>query len=576
MVPDCCRSGARLGPPLLPLAMGAFLPAVPLSALLALLISPPPFAAAAAPPPWPTAFGPPSGSAQGLVAGALGPALRARALAAPGYAPAASLLLPAAGVALVVAQRLADGNYSLLALNTAAALASSSSSSSSAPLWAAPLLMPDSFPGPYASPCGPQAAALDACGAAFVAMSCGPEPLSLMNYVFAVDTSSGAARWSSRFDGTGGFAALLPSSDCALLLTTSASRDGPAQVAVLAAANGSQVSSFGSFGYADLQPAQAVFTLSAPAAAVAAGAAATAAAANDADADANADAAPAGGDTLFLANDPSWPYAAAFGGVGDTPAPAQQLFATHGPAGAGVNMHKARRVPPVALGAGAGASVLVAFDAPWFAAAGAHIVVQRLAARTGAVVWEARLPASAPNSTVTALATSSARGAVLVAVEYDARNASDLFSLDAASGAPLGAACSFSAAGAGGGAATSTVQRGLVVDDLAAGGAVASALVLGLVLPAPVPGSGGHDGRYFEGAANCTSLEIVQVRVGSCDVVGRAPLLGADALPFATPWYVPSAGGLLPYEWPALALGPSAGQTTVLVPGVGVLVVESA
>ena len=502
----------------------------------------------AAAPLWPTAVGPPSSSSLGSAAGPTAP-LSARFLNgssggaswAEDYEVASGgPLLLRATEALFFGRVRADGNFSLLSVSIA----------SGALVFAAPLLVPDSLPGPYSSSCGPLGAALDACGAAYAALGCGPEPLSLMNYIFALDAATGAQRWRARFDGTGGFAALAPSSSCRALFSTGGSRDGPEQVLTLAAADGTTLGAFspGEGPWVGLNAQQLAFSV-----------------------------APGQGrdDTLVAANAPTSPFVAAYSVAGDGAAGPDALrFNTTGPDGSGIkNFFNNHVVPPVVFDGGA--SVALAFDPPWDSAPGAAgFTVWSMPTAGGEPAWSAQLAASAANATMRALGASAKSGALVAHVEYDHAPSGEVFLLDSATGAPLLASpCLVSAPGA----PEATVLRGLVIDDLAEGGPTAALLALGWSRPVPPQGGSGPDGRYFQGQGNCTSLELVVLRVApgsSCAVVSRLELTALLPVSFPVPWVAENTAGLLPLAYPSLAI--ASGKYVVQVPGFAVLVVEGA
>lgn len=484
--------------------------------------------AAAAAAVWPTIFGPGTGDGTAPVPGPpLQPTAGWQAFDLGDGQPWAAVWRPwdglradAAGRTLLLAQLIAapSANFSVLAIDPA----------TGGLAWATPLDAPSS-----GYPCSPLAFALDAAGAAaYASVACGPEPLSMMNWLFRLDARTGAVAFRTSTDGTGSLTALLPTADGAHVVTTVGARDAPGALTLLDAATGAPVASGGA--NFSLFTSNAALALSAD------------------------------GGTLSVADAPEWPYAAAFdlapSGGGGAPG-LQQLWASGGPPGAGSGSYAlppaAPFVPPVVL---PGGDVVQAFSPRWGDPPGAF-TVWRVRPGDGSVVWATSIPIGAANASVTGLAAAPRAGLLWLSVQYDQDRFTTMFYLNATDGSRPAPGCAFTSPWG-----DSSLQRGLAVDEDAPGGPVGYAVLLG---GRPAAGLGTLPRINATFAAVVGSTATCGGGPACCGVVQVGWVTNASTP--QNPFLLPLTGAMFtPPAWPSLALGPAPGQLTALVPGRGV------
>ena len=491
---------------------------------------------------WPTQFGPAQGTGIGAVAGPeIYPLWEAEWFntSASAWSEEFTLLLnvlsDADGNVLVVAKSIYGSyNHSLLSLDSLTAKLR----------WSASLYVGDI----EQYQCGVLASVLDACGHAYASVACGPEPLSMNNYLFRIQLSDGSVDYKARYFGTGSYTSLLPSKDCSVLFTLFSSRDAPASIAALNASTSSAIVSFESptdpFA---LHADSATLTLS------------------------------NSGETLVIANDPSWPCAAAYdirGLLGSArssvaPSPPPQLWKTTGPAGQGFNNLVGRFIPPVIL---PDDSLVLAFDPPWNVP-GAFFIVQRINGMSGAVLWNSSVQIGTVNATITGLAASSVQGVVYFHVQYQGERTTTTFYLNVTDGSRVSPGCTWASP-----FGDPSIQRGIAVDDYASGAPVVYSLLMGFTSPPPAQGGGGA--WPFGASGNVTIATLIGTQAnctgGACcgsvktayitNNFGHGPLTP----PFVQP-VQQSTGPFSPLLWPSLLIGPKPGQLLVLVPGQGIV-----
>lgn len=500
------------------------------------------------PPPWPTAFGPTSGSSTSPVIGPKAGPLQCNFLNKTSnwtsryILTGAPLLLsrtPSPSV-IVIGQRISDMNYSLLSIDDV----------SGDLLFETVMLVPDSYS------CGISSAVLDPCGLrAFVALGCGPEPLNLNNYIVAVNLKDGSIAWNINSFGTGAFATLISSSTCESIFSTSGDRDSILSVVRLSADTGSTIESFpGSTTlFSGLEASSAVFSLS--------------------------PSSSAGIDSLVLANEPSHPFTALYNVVSSTESSPKALLLnmTVGPGGM-KDYHRYRYVPQPIISDSLGESVIASFDSEWNNVNGNFILWRYSRTSNAELQWECQIPTTFANATITALGYSAKTNTLLMHVEYFAKSA-EIFLVDALSGKVAPTKCVFDNNNKNYGISSastisSTILRGLVIDDEALDGPIAAFLDISYEL------SQEEDGKYYTGPHNVTSMFLTTIRIDvtspTCSILTRLNVLDIfDGATVQVPTDVPNTSGLLPHFWPSIALGPSAGEYTVYIPNAAVITITS-
>lgn len=444
-----------------------------------------------------------------------------------------------------------------------------SANASSSIQWLTPLANQDEFT------CGPLAAVLDTCGFAYFAIACGPEPLSLENYLYKLNVTTGDIVLNSTVFGTGALSTFIPSNDesCSMLYATYSERDAPSSLIVINATDGTYA--YTSFGSTTLLATQlASLSLSDDAGFLVAS--------NNAE-------APylAGFDTGVTAA-ARWPSQVDANKRGLAALPSVTiptgLFSTTGPYGqhgsGQSNQDYIQWVPPVILGSAAdGTLSVVSVTDPQNGVNGSVNTVWKTFTN-GTVAWTANLTTGSSSATglVTAMAASTDAGVIFVSMDVPGSQTGQLFFIDAASGAVAGncpqtALCCNPAA-----------LRGMAVDNRGGGSAVVYLSVINYYAsnngpPYALNGTlaltyiAGYE--YTKGAPFKCSASSAMLTTSSTPMQGDGPWY----TPTSAPWYSVSTGGssfFTPPRWPTIAIGPANGMVTVLAPGAGIIQVCSA
>ena len=504
-------------------------------------------------PPWPTSYGPTAGTSTSPCIGPKAGSLQCRFLNSSNSwtsrytLTGAPLLLSATPSVLVIGQRISDQNYSLLSVD----------GKSGDLLFETAMVVTDSSPGPYSNACGISSAILDPCGTrAYVAIACGPEPLNLNNYIFAINLKDGLIAWNVSSFGTGAFATLVSSSSCLSIFSTTGSRDTPITGVRISTETGSIIESFSASlsPYSGLEASSAVFTLS--------------------------PSSSEGIDALVLANEPSHPFTSLYyvaSSAGSSPK-ADLINMTLGEGGI-KNFFQYRFVPQPLISDSLGDSVIASFDADWNNINGKLTLWRYARTNKAELQWESKVPTSYANATITAIGYSAKANSLLMHVEYYAKS-SEIFLVDALTGKVAPTKCAFDSSNqttsntSAVSSLSSTILRGLVIDDGAEGGPIAAFLDM------TYEHSQDENPRYYSGPQNVTSMFLTTLRIDltspTCSIITRLNLLeifhGAIV---QAPTDVPNTSGLLPHFWPSIALGPSNGEYTVYIPGAAVLTITS-
>ena len=419
------------------------------------------------------------------------------------YTPVASLLLSSSGALLLLLQS-TSSTFSLAQLPGAGD-----------PTWVV-LLAP---PLPLDYGCSPSSMVQDDCGAVFVSLSCGPEPLSTNNYLFGLTTATGAVFLNTSVFDTGWFSALAASPDCTTLATTSGAKGSPSGVVLVNATSGGVLATLPGSSYNLRNP---IFSL-----------------------------AYAADGSIAGCNNPAWPYCVGYGAGGASPWSASDP-------GGGRAYYSSLLVPAVRL---VGGGTITAVD-PVVSAPTPVVTVLQLSP-AGDRVWVAPV-SSCANATTVGLGLATSAGVVIVVWECPGAVVTGgvggapavIAALSLADGSVL-SSCSVTA-----GSGTTTTLRGLALDPT---GVTATAVLAGYI---PSPGS-----PWAQGTMTGAELVTVDFHAGVFTVVRRAPLSDGPGLPsggWVAPWWGGAMRGLTgPPSWPQVALRREG--AIVLLPGVGVL-----
>lgn len=512
-------------------------------------------------PMWQTQFGPSTSTGEGRVSGpnptSTIPLQAQWVLAPPNISVAIGPLIDAdANMIAVAYYNNITNNNQFLAV---------SANASSSVQWLTPLTNQDQ------SACGPLAAVLDTCGFAYFTIACGPEPLSLENYLYKLNVSTGEIVLSSTVFGTGALTTLIPSSDesCSVLYATESQRDAPGALIVINATDGTYTNSF--FG-STMMLATALASLSLS----------------------------EDGSFLAVSNNAEAPYLAGF----DTGASAAArmpsnaydtkfrpealpsltiptgLFNSTGPYGqhgSGQSyQYNIQWVPPVIMGSASDGSLsVVSVTDPQNGVNGSVNAVWKTYAN-GTVAWTTNLTSVSNTGLITAMAASTDADVIFVAMEVPGSQVGQLFFIDAASGTVAGS-CPQTAL-----CCNPAAIRGMAVDNRGGGSAVVYLSVINYYSNEgrPYESNGtlaftyiaGY--QYTKGAPFKCAASSAMLTTSSSPMQGDGPWY----TPTAAPWHSPSAGGsgFFPPRWPTIAIGPANGMVTVLAPGAGIIQVCSA
>jgi hypothetical protein len=500
--------------------------------------------------PWPTLFGPLSGTSISLIKGPKAGVLQSHFLNSSTswssrYSLTGSPLLlsnfPTSSV-ILIAQKIIDSNYSLLSIDD----------NTGELIFETPLTVTDSSPGPYSNSCGISSAILDNCGNfAYVALACGPEPLSLNNYIFAIDLRNGFIAWHVSSFGTGSFATLASSSLCESLYTTFGSRDSPLYGVRLSAENGTSIETFSASisNFNGLEPQSAFFTVSST--------------------------ETHGIDVLVLANEPSHPFTALYRIVSTAQVNPKAFLVNMSIGSEGItDYHKYRFIPQLLITDSKGPSVIASFDPEWNKKDDFIVWRYSQSINTKLLEWQSNITPSSFNGTISSIGYSSITNTLILSVEYF-QEYSEIFFINALTGTIAPTKCIFKDETS---PTSSTILRSLVIDDTANGGPILAVLEIKSINKI------NDNGKYYTGQYNMTEIFLTTIRLdlssssSSCSIITRLNLLNSLDLisPILAPTDFPNTSGLLPHFWPLIAIGPKEGEYTILIHACCVLTVTSA
>ena len=497
--------------------------------------------------PWPTLFGPLSGTSISLIKGPKAGVLQSHFLNSSTswssrYSLTGSPLLlsnfPTSSV-ILIAQRVIDSNYSLLSIDD----------NTGELIFETPLTVTDSSPGPYSNSCGISSAILDNCGnRAYVALACGPEPLSLNNYIFAIDLRNGLIAWNVSSFGTGSFATLASSSLCESLYTTFGSRDSPLYGVRLSAENGTSIETFSASisNFNGLEPQSAFFTVSST--------------------------ETHGIDVLVLANEPSHPFTALYRIVSTAQVNPKAFLVNMSIGSEGITDYHNYRFIPQLLITDSKSSVIASFDPEWNKKDDFIVWRYSQSINTKLLEWQSKITPSSLNGTISSIGYSSITNTLILSVEYF-QEYSEIFFINALTGTIAPTKCIFKDETS---PTSSTILRSLVIDDTANGGPILAVLEIKSINKI------NDNGKYYTGQYNITEIFLTTIRLdlssSSCLIITRLNLLNSLDLtsPILAPTDFPNTSGLLPHFWPLIAIGPKEGEYTILIHACCVLTVTSA
>ena len=497
--------------------------------------------------PWPTLFGPFSGTSMSIVKGPTAGVLQSHFLNSSiswssRYSLTGSPLLlsnfPKSSV-ILIAQRIIDSIYSLLSIDD----------NTGELIFETPLVVTDSSPGPYSNSCGISSAILDNCGhRAFIALACGPEPLSLNNYIFAIDLGTGSIAWNVSSFGTGSFATLASSSLCESLYTTFGSRDSPLYGVRLSAENGTSIETFSaSFSnFNGLEAQSAFFTVSST--------------------------ETTGIDVLVLANEPSHPFTALYRIVSTAQVYPKALLVNMSIGSGGItDYHNYRFIPQLLITDSIGASVIASFDPEWNTRDDFLLWRYSQSINTKLLEWQSNITPSSFNATISSIGYSLTTNTLILCVEYF-QEYSEIFFINALTGTLAPTTCIFKDETS---PTSSTILRSLVIDDTPNEGPTLAVLEIKFINKI------NENGKYYTGQQNITEIFLTTIRLDlsspSCLILTRLSLLNSLDITSSilAPTDFPNTSGLLPHFWPLIAIGPKEGEYTILIHACCVLKVTS-